>query len=90
MALACYAGLKGPLPGHVVELPTLLASGSVKPGGLGLKVKRPGALSRPGRFLHAASGSQAECVAVSMAIVKSSQSLPMWAMVLAQTFLVST
>lgn len=44
--------LKGPLPGHVVALSTLLASGSVKPGGLGLKVKRPGALSSAGAFLH--------------------------------------
>lgn len=51
MPLACYAGLKGPLPGHVVAVTTLLASGSVKPGGLVLKVKRPGALSRPGRFV---------------------------------------
>lgn len=51
MASACYAGLKGPMPGHVVAVTTLLASGSVKPGGLELKVKRPGALSRPGHFL---------------------------------------
>ncbi|CAM0121733.1 hypothetical protein SMG44B_20812 [Stenotrophomonas maltophilia] len=44
--------LKGALPGHVVELPTLLASESIKLGGRELKVKRPGALSSPGRFLR--------------------------------------
>lgn len=41
---------QGASPGHVVAVTTLLASGSVKPGGLELKVKRPGTLSRPGRF----------------------------------------
>ena len=44
--------LKGPLPGHVVAVTTLLASGSVKPGGLEFKVARPGHPSRwPGRSL---------------------------------------
>lgn len=57
MAEACYADLTGPLPGHVVELPTLLAIGYRTPGGLELKVKRPRPLSSRGRFTLEAGGS---------------------------------
>lgn len=46
---------QGALPGHVVAVTTLLASESIKLGGRELKVKRPGALSSPGRFLFCAA-----------------------------------